>query len=296
MAVGGRRCGHLTLLAALSVGAQDIPVACTVPDPTNPCAFSCDNGDTYSLEKIWQAQLGLGYTHIRSPDGQYDYYVGLCGGVQSLTCAAAPSGSQLQVALQTWGSPALPHFPSYTCATLGGASTQSCTTSKDGLTCRYSGGTGQRALELDFHCAKAAAPPSVAQLGSTLNYQAVFTDPSVCKSVPRTGMTGGGTFVLLFCLFSMFYCIGGSYYNMRMNGMTFSTDVIPQIDYWRQLPGLVRDGCAFSWVHTKAALEALQQQLSSGGGTKDDDSQYHSVSATQGMAAAQEHVVITNQK
>ena len=34
-------------------------------------------------------------------------------------------------------------------------------------------------------------------------------------------------------------------------------DAVPQIEYWKQLPGLVKDGCLFSYAQTKQFIEKL---------------------------------------
>lgn len=39
-----------------------------------------------------------------------------------------------------------------------------------------------------------------------------------------------------------------------------ATEAIPQVDYWVQVPGLVRDGCAFSWSQTKAFYQHVHDK------------------------------------
>jgi len=46
------------------------------------------------------------------------------------------------------------------------------------------------------------------------------------------------------------------YYNYKYKELR-GTEAVPQIEYWRQLPGLVKDGCKFSWQQTNKFIEHM---------------------------------------
>jgi len=64
--------------------------------------------------------------------------------------------------------------------------------------------------------------------------------------IPPAPLSGGWLFIILFGVAIVVYLGVGVFYNHRyreMHGM----DLIPQWQYWQQLPGLVKDGCSFSY-------------------------------------------------
>lgn len=59
--------------------------------------------------------------------------------------------------------------------------------------------------------------------------------------------------------------IGGGYtYNYKVKELR-GREAVPQLEYWEQVPGLVKDGCAFSWGQTKAFVQYLKDKKSGGG-------------------------------
>ena len=58
-------------------------------------------------------------------------------------------------------------------------------------------------------------------------------------------MTGGDIFILILFLTIIVYFGGGMAYNFKQSG----TPAIPHADFWRGCPGLVADGC--HWTFTE---------------------------------------------
>ena len=67
----------------------------------------------------------------------------------------------------------------------------------------------------------------------------------------KSGLSGGSIFLILFFVGAFVYFVGGILFNKYRRGMT-GTEVIPNIGFWRDLPGLVRDGCMFSFNKVRA--------------------------------------------
>ena len=60
------------------------------------------------------------------------------------------------------------------------------------------------------------------------------------------GLSGGSIFLILFFVGGFVYFVGGILFNKYRRGLSGS-EMIPNISFWRDLPGLVRDGCMFSF-------------------------------------------------
>lgn len=46
------------------------------------------------------------------------------------------------------------------------------------------------------------------------------------------------------------------WYNSKYKELR-GVEALPQLEYWRLLPGLVKDGCVFSWQQTRRLIERL---------------------------------------
>ncbi|KAJ9461638.1 hypothetical protein DIPPA_15423 [Diplonema papillatum] len=61
---------------------------------------------------------------------------------------------------------------------------------------------------------------------------------------PSGGLTGGGVFLILFFVGFFVYFAAGSAYMYKVKGET-GVNVIPNVELWKGLPGLMKDGAAF---------------------------------------------------
>jgi hypothetical protein len=245
------------------------------PEPATPCKFTCTGADgaVTSLFDLSTIKLASPAGYLKAVDSEsQDYYVGICGAVESVTCAVAPG---TPIAIQTWYDPAPPHFPT-DCASLGSFATQSCSHEQSApgappsdLVCSYTGGSASRKIDVRLTC---GAPGTQLQTAATqletMKYQVQVTDPSLCMQVPpppATGLSKGSLFLILFAVSGIVYVGGGSWYNVKYRQMEPGSAAIPQVEYWRELPGLVRDGMAFSWKQTKKWLKRAQNAWRGGG-------------------------------
>jgi len=60
------------------------------------------------------------------------------------------------------------------------------------------------------------------------------------------GLSGGSIFLILLLVFFVLYIVGGMIYKSKRLGAT-GADTCPNVEFWRALPGLVTDGCKFTW-------------------------------------------------
>jgi len=262
------------------------PAASTCTESTlDPCKYTCKNAAdvataTFDLSTVKAQALGVGYFTTTDTSRQ-NYYWSACGGIKAVTCGSdeAADATGLPAAIQTWSDPKPPSFPSWECATLGTYSSRTChheAPSSD-LVCSFTGGADSRSVDLHFACGKhgAAMTLEATQLTPS-SYALTVTDLSLCATIPAPparGLSWGSIFLLCFSLSSLAYFGGGTYYNVKYRGAERSVEAIPQVEYWRQLPGLVKDGLKFSWAHTKKGTAAAQTMLREKMGSADASKQ-----------------------
>ena len=118
----------------------------------------------------------------------------------------------------------------------------SSTTASINVTC----GTGDDHFNLD----KENSPPSSCKWTFTFNSKLVCTFPksggTPGSSTAGHGLSGGSIFLILFFVSAFVYFVGGVLFNKYRRGMS-GVEMVPNVGFWRDLPGLVRDGCMFSF-------------------------------------------------
>jgi len=74
------------------------------------------------------------------------------------------------------------------------------------------------------------------------------------KSGGGSGGGGGGGgmyFVIALIVVVVLYCVGGFVFNLKKRGKT-GAEAIPQIDFWKDFPVLVKEGCQFTFGKVKS--------------------------------------------
>lgn len=134
-------------------------------------------------------------------------------------------------------------------------------------------GGARRSLSLAVACPAAGAagtalfPTNVLDLGNCA-YAASMTHPSACPAVIEAAIawTWGNSFLLALFLGGGCYFGCGALYRYKSLDAR-GADVIPHLDAWRSLPGLVFDGCTFALATAlDAAAAATGGRLGRGGG------------------------------
>jgi len=62
-----------------------------------------------------------------------------------------------------------------------------------------------------------------------------------------SGLSGGWVFIIILIVVTFVYCVGGAAF-MRIKRGATGIDLIPHQQYWRECPGLMRDGCRYTWM------------------------------------------------
>eukprot|EP00004_Rigifila_ramosa_P007937 TRINITY_DN19122_c0_g1_i1.p2 TRINITY_DN19122_c0_g1~~TRINITY_DN19122_c0_g1_i1.p2 ORF type:complete len:229 (+),score=46.03 TRINITY_DN19122_c0_g1_i1:3-689(+) len=125
---------------------------------------------------------------------------------------------------------------------------------KDGVRATFSGAecsstSGPAVSHFDFECATTERPSTsllVETTATPCEYIIHFPTSLACDlgGDESGGLSGGSIFLIIFFVGTFLYCAGGVVYNQRQ-GVT-GIEMVPNIQFWRELPGLVKDGCVFT--------------------------------------------------
>lgn len=106
-----------------------------------------------------------------------------------------------------------------------------------------------------FQCDPGAVKPrgvsAVETPPGSLHYNITIAAAGGCVITPKP-LSLGWLSIILTGVVAVAYFGGGSAYNAKVRGEE-GMDMIPQWHLWQQLPGLVKDGCIFSWKHGRVA-------------------------------------------
>jgi len=223
-----------------------------------PCTWVSQGGTNFNLAGMKQ----IGHDFTGTTAGGYTYRFNICGGTVKVC-------NRQQAPASKWRGTK--------CNNLGDMQTQEISllneadaskglklTYRDGDICKkqVSGQMeiGSREVIYEVHCDRGADPGVLQKIVETsmCEYTIIFNSKHAC---PTNGSSGGKgwNFVFLVCLFTALYLgigIGFNKYKMGLTGI----EAVPNIGFWRQVPGLVKDGCTFSLTQGKAGVEYVQQK------------------------------------
>ncbi|XP_060522055.1 uncharacterized protein LOC132699400 [Cylas formicarius] len=86
--------------------------------------------------------------------------------------------------------------------------------------------------------------PSYLKATSTGDALILFSEQACLKSVGSSGLSIGSIFLILLFVFGAIYLVGGCLIMHFVRGAR-GIEIIPNIDFWRSIPGLVKDGTVF---------------------------------------------------
>jgi len=120
-----------------------------------------------------------------------------------------------------------------------------------GATAKFANGGGGRAFEIDFQCepkAGVGAPSFEVETPSKFyNFQWV-TSYACPTNRPPPGtskrLTGGDIILILLLCLVFVYLVAGITFN-KVKKQATGKDLIPNVEFWFSLPGLVKDGVMF---------------------------------------------------
>ena len=119
---------------------------------------------------------------------------------------------------------------------------------------------GSRQVTYEIECDRGSDPGVLQKIVETsmCDYTILFKSRHAC---PTNGIAGsrGWSFVFFVVLVAGLYLgigIGINKYKFGLDGI----ESVPHISFWRQVPGLVKDGVTFSVAQSKQAAEYVQQR------------------------------------
>ena len=105
----------------------------------------------------------------------------------------------------------------------------------------------------------------------TSGYLFVIASKHACPTSPPddvlgTGLNWGWFFILIFSLTMGLYCGLGMVYKYKKLGVT-GIETIPNIEFWRDYPGLIKDGMAYFLSLVRSCLAKGGPPAAAGGGS-----------------------------
>jgi len=127
------------------------------------------------------------------------------------------------------------------------------------------GGCNSRQVNLIFECDPENGGiykgqfTTVVRCEYSLYWKTKYACDSYYTSAQPNVLTGGGWFlIIIFAIALPIYLVGGIYYKYKIKGAT-GIEVCPNIEFWKDLPFLVLDGCKYT--KSKIQIASAYQKL-----------------------------------
>merc|ERR1711871_852623 len=105
---------------------------------------------------------------------------------------------------------------------------------------------------------------------ATFGYGGV-KDYTIHLSAGVGGLSDGSLFLILtFFVFLPLYLGGGMIYNYKVKEKR-GIEMVPNLEFWRALPGYTKVGCIYSYGKAKEFYAKLKGDENGGGGMQDSD-------------------------
>jgi len=222
-----------------------------------PCTFTI-GGNYYDLTPLYQYQYGSGnhgdiMLADTSPINTFNYFIGFCSTIRNAGLPGKQSsfgqftsrgGGPWSVASWAQTKP--------TATALTGGQLGLTISNHNGDTC----GSATRVSAITLTCLvngpvwPAGTQPLVDSTTNQCVYAFTAASSAACPTTPPSGTPGGisgGTIFLIILLVTTFlYIVLGCFYKTKYKGTT-GRESCPNFTFWSTLPGLVKDGCVFTW-------------------------------------------------
>jgi len=223
------------------------------------CSFSKDDckvkftggaNDGLELDLSEQGQV----TSTTSNDGRTYYFA---------PCGLVTTGCTAGVGCQVDGAQFIP---------MGATAGLSCSVSSDQATINFPGlsttiDANLRAIDATYVCGSGDLVLAVGQNGKTdvITYPFTLTGSAGCPAMPSgggggSGLNGGAIFLIIYFVAIAVYLIAGIIYKAFVKGAR-GLEVIPNIEFWMTVPGLVKDGCIF--IYRSIAAKVCKKEYDS---------------------------------
>ncbi|XRB11080.1 hypothetical protein RI054_02g08950 [Pseudoscourfieldia marina] len=296
----------LTLTALNSASAARAPLAgeiqlkavgdCKYETTVDGATYSWDLNPLKNPDGYYELQLSQGTTAKK-------YFYQFCGqldlgttdpGCQPcpLSCQKTRCGDDCAVLESSVDSASF--FPTVICTTIGEWETQGSTEvsasyslidpadPKKGIKYTFGGGDecypDARSMSVQVVCPEAAGlkppfnPPTTITEQPQCVYNASYPHPAGCptggarkKGGSGGGLGFGGTFLIIFFVGGFTYFAGGYLYLTQKVGLA-GMDAIPNLQFWRDLPGLTSDGVRYFAILCSDAFSKARAMASGAGG------------------------------
>jgi hypothetical protein len=221
------------------------------------------------------------FTGYETPTRNYMYIMNPCGVVGNVTSCAANNATVCQVDQTTgnfvanvasWAKAGTPdaqwsiinaNDPAY------GAQMKFI----NGDLCFIFGVQRQRTAYLQFVCGtqNVTAPNAfnVSEDDSTCTFVTLLVSPTACSGGGGGGggsggdsddLSGGSVFIIILVVVIPVYIVVGCIYKWRVNG-TSGIESCPNIEFWRDLPHLVKDGFSYTMSGCKKGSDSHYDEL-----------------------------------
>jgi len=126
----------------------------------------------------------------------------------------------------------------------------------NGDSCPSGGTTVPRQVTYQFPCVPGSKTTTYKLGYLGCNYIVNFPTGASCTGgiVPSSGgggLSGGSIFSIIFFVVGLVYVVAGCIFKRVQKGAS-GMDACPNIDVWREIPGLVGDGARFTWTKLRA--------------------------------------------
>jgi len=210
------------------------------------CGISSENIDMSSMK-------GTDYTATKDT---YIYKLSVCGITQDADCSKA-SGSICQ-----YFSNPVSYYHKLASFTVSPLPTWSLIDAQDptkGVQVAFVNGDGCRigaiGVFLQFPCISTEGPNTftVTPASDMCSFQINFPTRASCPGSNdggsgKSGLSGGSIFLIILVVSISVYLIVGCIYLRKVKGTVGMKESCPNGGFWTALPGLVKDGLAFTWA------------------------------------------------
>jgi len=86
------------------------------------------------------------------------------------------------------------------------------------------------------------------------DYTFTFDSSAGCPTGRASGMSGGSIFLIILIAVAAAYVVGFVAYNYAVKKTQPGPDLLPHIDFWKSVPGLVQDGVTFTIQKAKGLV------------------------------------------
>jgi len=229
--------------------------------------IKASDGSSYDLSQLSTAGI-LNAPQTGTDGTPYVYNVTVCGnqpmGCNNANCA----GPNTAGICQTWSDGSGSH--ARCCGRFDGSATVVALTGKRGVVITYDNGdacgsclpAGPRSTILTILCGGSGVWSPVTVTGGAPNIPAIIyingTSGTLCGG--SGSLSGGWIFIIILLCLGFVYLIGGIIFNAAIRKQS-GKEMIPNITFWSDMPGLIADGGRFigNKVRGKSGYQTVGQ-------------------------------------